>query len=309
MRPSVTSNRSSISHAAITVATLACVSGTPILPAAAAKPTITVASTTSTDNSGLLAYLLPKFSAQTGIEVRVIAVGTGQAMRIGRNGDADVLLVHHAPSEIEFVEKGYGSARVPVMHNDFVLVGPAADPAGIRGNRDIANALTRIAATRQPFVSRGDDSGTHSKERELWRAADLDPTRDSGRWYLETGSGQGATLNIASAMDAYTLTDRATWMKTANKGALGILVDGDERLFNPYSAILVNPRLHPHVQADAGQTFIDWLVSDRGQTLIGDYRIEGEKAFFPDAGRVPVSGSTTDSEAGAPPAISDESGN
>jgi len=275
--------RASIRYLAAGITLFICAAVTPAMHAADAESSIAVASTTSTDNSGLLAYLLPEFTAETGINVRVIVVGTGQAMRIGRNGDADVLLVHHAPSEIEFVEGGYGVARFPVMYNDFVLVGPAADPVGIRGEGDIAKALTQIAATRSVFVSRGDDSGTHSKEQELWRAAEIDPTGHSGKWYRESGSGMGVTLNIASAMDGYALSDRATWMKFANKGTLEILVEGDQRLFNPYSAILVNPRRHPHINKDDGQRFIDWLASERGQKLIADYRIMDAQAFFPDA--------------------------
>lgn len=283
--------RSSLLLLACSAAVLAGAPGAAISQPPEQAREITVASTTSTDNSGLLEYLLPEFTEQTGIGVRVIAVGTGQAMRIGRNGDADVLLVHHAPSEIEFIEQGYGVVRTPVMHNDFVLVGPSADPAGVHGERDVTAALVRIGTGRHSFVSRGDDSGTHSRERQLWQATDIDPTAGSGEWYLETGTGQGATLNIASAIDGYALTDRATWMKLANKGALQILVEGDTRLYNPYTAILVNPRRHPHVRADAGQAFIDWLVSHRGQALIGAYRIAGKPAFFPYAAPANAGGS------------------
>ena len=244
--------------------------------------TITVASTTSTQNSGLFEYLLPQFTADTGIEVRVVAVGTGQAIRIATNGDADVLLVHHPASERSFVADGFGLARHPVMHNDFVLVGPADDPAGVRGTGDIAAALRRIGEAEQVFVSRGDDSGTHKKELELWGAAAVDPRPASGAWYRESGSGMGATLNVASAMAGYTLTDRATWVSFGNKGELEILVEGDPRLHNPYAAIVVNPGLHPHVRAGEAQAFVDWLTSARGQAAIAAYRVDGQQLFFPD---------------------------
>jgi len=249
---------------------------------AAAEPTvsITVASTTSTENSGLFDYLLPTFTAQTGIGVRVVAVGTGQALRLARNGDADVLLVHHRESEEEFVAGGYGVQRHELMRNDFVVLGPVADPAGIRGGKDAAEALRAIARTGHPFASRGDGSGTHEKELEIWAAAGLDPAHSSGGWYRETGSGMGATLNTAVGMDAYVLSDRATWLKFENKGGLALLVEGDERLLNPYAVILVNPARFPHVKAEAGQAFIDWLLSPAGQALIGDYRIAGSPAFF-----------------------------
>jgi len=243
---------------------------------------ITVASTTSTQNSGLFDYLLPKITADTGIEVRVVAVGTGQAIRLATNGDADVLLVHHPASEKKFVADGLGVARHPVMHNDFVLVGPADDPAGVRGTGDIAAALRSVADAEQVFVSRGDDSGTHKKELELWAAAGVDPSPASGEWYRESGSGMGATLNVASSMAGYTLTDRASWVSFGNKGELEILVEGDERLHNPYSAIVVNPERHPHVRAREAQIFVDWLTSARGQAAIDAFRIEGEQLFFPD---------------------------
>ena len=243
---------------------------------------ITVASTTSTQNSGLFDYLLPKFAADTGIEVRVVAVGTGQAIRIATNGDADVLLVHHPASERKFVADGFGLARHPVMHNDFVLVGPADDPAGIRGTGDIAAALRSIGEREQVFVSRGDDSGTHKKELELWAAAAFDPSPASGAWYRESGSGMGATLNVASAMAGYTLTDRASWVSFGNKGELEILVEGDTRLHNPYAAIVVNSERHPHVHAGEAQAFVDWLISARGQAAIAAYRVDGQQLFFPD---------------------------
>ena len=244
---------------------------------------ITVASTTSTQNSGLFDYLLPRFTAETGIEVNVVAVGTGQAIRIATNGDADVLLVHHEASERKFVADGLGLARHPVMHNDFVLVGPAADPAGISGMADVAAAMRRIGDTEQVFVSRGDDSGTHKKELELWQATGFDPRPASGTWYREAGSGMGATLNTAGAMDGYTLTDRASWVSFGNKGDLRILVAGDARLHNAYTAIVVNPQRYPHVHANEAQAFVDWLISIEGQALIAAFRLDGQQLFFPDA--------------------------
>jgi tungstate transport system substrate-binding protein len=244
---------------------------------------ITVASTTSTQNSGLFESLLPKFTAETGIEVRVVAVGTGQAIRLATNGDADILLVHHPASERKFVADGLGLARHPVMHNDFVLVGPAADPAGIRGMADVAVALRRIGDSEQVFVSRGDDSGTHKKELELWRAAAFDPRPASGAWYRESGSGMGTTLNTASAMGGYTLTDRASWVSFGNKAGLQLLVEGDTRMHNPYSIIVVNPARHPHVHAVEAQAFADWLTAEGGQQAIAAYRVDGQQLFFPDA--------------------------
>ncbi len=244
---------------------------------------IIVQSTTSTQNSGLYDYLLPKFTALTGIEVRVVAVGTGQAIKNAMNGDGDVLLVHHTPSELKFVADGYGVRRYDVMYNDFVIVGPGGDPAGIAGMKDAVAALKKIAAAKVPFVSRGDDSGTHKKELSLWRAAGIDVAKASGSWYRETGSGMGATLNTAVAMGAYALTDRSTWLNFGNRRDFRIVVEGDRRLFNQYGVILVNPKRHPHVKAQLGQAFIDWLVSAAGQTAIADYRIRGEQAFFPNA--------------------------
>jgi len=259
------------------VAVSAVVSG----PASAADRFITVASTTSTANSGLLDYILPMFQQKTGIEVRVVAVGTGQAMRIARNGDADVLLVHHRPSEEAFVADGFGVERIEVMANDFIIVGPADDPVAVRGMKDAAAALSRIAGAEAPFASRGDDSGTHKKELGLWKEAKVDPTAASGTWYRETGSGMGATLNTAAAMNAYALADRGTWLSFANPGELTVLVKGDDRLLNPYAVILVNRDKHPHVKADDGQAFIDWLVSAEGQEAIGSFRINGERLFKP----------------------------
>jgi tungstate transport system substrate-binding protein len=244
---------------------------------------ITVSSTTSTENSGLFGHILPRFTEATGIEVRVVAVGTGQAIEIARRGDADVLLVHHKPSEEAFVAAGFGLERREVMYNDYVIVGPAADPAGIAGSTDAAAALAGIAAVEAPFASRGDDSGTHKAEVELWQAAGLDPGAGAGDWYRETGSGMGATLNTAIGMEAYVLSDRGTWLSFENKAGHVILVEGDPRLFNQYGVILVSPRRHPHVKAELGQAFIDWLVSAPGQEAIAGFTIGGERAFFPNA--------------------------
>lgn len=251
--------------------------------AQAADKFITVASTTSTANSGLFDAILPVFEKKTGIQVRVVAVGTGKAIRLARNGDADVLFVHHKPSEEKFVADGMGIERFDVMYNDFVLVGPKSDPAGIKGSTSAADALAKIAASKSPFTSRGDDSGTNKKELSLWKAASLDPKAASGEWYRETGSGMGATLNVASGMDAYAMTDRATWLKFKNRGDLTILTEGDPALFNQYGIILVNEQKHPHVKSALGQTFIDWVISDAGQTQINEYKIKGKQAFFANA--------------------------
>ena len=242
---------------------------------------LTVASTTSTENSGLFDAILPVFERQSGIAVRVVAVGTGQAIRMAERGDADILFVHHRPSEERFVADGFGVERHEVMHNDFVLVGPQNDPAGVRRASDVVGALARIAARRAPFASRGDDSGTNKREMTLWRAAGIDARAASGGWYRETGSGMGTTLNIASGMGAYTLTDRGTWLSFNNKGDLRILVEGDRRLYNPYGVILVNPGRHPHVKAAEGKAFIDWLLSTAGQRAIAAYRIDGQAVFVP----------------------------
>ena len=251
-------------------------------PAAiAAERSITLASTTSTDNSGLFAYLLPIFEAESGIRVKVIAVGTGQAIRLARNGDADVLLVHDRMAEVAFVETGGGLDRRDVMYNDFVVVGPRADPAGVAGMGDAVTALSSIAAARATFVSRGDDSGTHRAERRLWAAAEVDVSAASGTWYRETGSGMGATLNTASAMSAYALSDRATWLSFRNRGKLEIAVEGDPRLFNQYGVILMNPARHPHAKEREGRVFIDWLTSARGQAAIAEFTVGGEQLFFP----------------------------
>jgi tungstate transport system substrate-binding protein len=250
---------------------------------AAAERYITVASTTSTENSGLFAHLLPIFQDQTGIAVRVVALGTGQALDVGRRGDADVVFVHDREAEEKFIAEGHGIGRRDVMYNDFVLVGPRADPAGITGGRDIAAALRAIRDARAPFVSRGDRSGTHAAELRLWEAAGVDIAAAKGPWYRETGAGMGASLNTASAMEAYLLADRGTWLSFRNRGTLGILVEGDRRLFNQYGVMLVNPERHPQVKKEEGQAFIDWLVSPEGQAAIAAYRINGEQLFYPDA--------------------------
>jgi tungstate transport system substrate-binding protein len=251
-------------------------------PGTAGERYITVASTTSTQNSGLFEHLLPLFQAKTGIEVRVVAVGTGQAIRLAERGDADVLFVHDKPSELRFVSAGYGVDRRDVMYNDFVLVGPKADPAGVRGTTNAAETFAKIAQARSPFVSRGDDSGTNRAERRLWKAAGVDPGGASGSWYRETGSGMGATLNTAAAMDAYTLTDRGTWLSFKNRGTLEVLVQGDPVLFNQYGVTLVNPAKFPHVKRDLAAAFIDWVTSREGQSAIAAYKINGQQLFFPD---------------------------
>lgn len=245
---------------------------------------IIVQSTTSTQNSGLLDYILPMFKDKSGIEVRVVAVGTGQALKNAANGDGDVLLVHAKPAEEKFVADGLGVKRFDVMYNDFVIVGPKNDPAGIKGMTDATAALNKIADSEAIFASRGDDSGTHKKERALWKQAGIDPTAASGTWYRETGSGMGATLNAAAGMGAYTMSDRATWLAFKNKEALEILAQGDDRLFNQYGVILVNPEKHPNVKAEAGQEFIDWLIGAEGQKAIASYKVGGEQLFFPNAG-------------------------
>ena len=252
------------------------------LPGWAAERFITVASTTSTEQSGLFGHLLPAFTAKTGVEVRVVAVGTGQALRLGERGDADVVLVHDAPSELKFVEAGFGLDRRDVMYNDFVLVGPKGDPAGVRG-ADVAGALAKIAAAKAPFASRGDDSGTHKAEQRLWRDAKVDPKPGSGAWYRETGSGMGPTLNIAAGMDAYALTDRGTWLSFRNRQNLEILVQGDGRLFNQYGVMLVSPQRHPQVKAADARAFIDWLTGPAGQRQIAAFKLNGEQLFFPNA--------------------------
>ena len=252
-------------------------------PAAAQDRPITIASTTSTEQSGLFGHILPAFTRETGIAVRVVALGTGQALDVGRRGDADVVFVHDRAAEERFVREGFGGPRRHVMYNDFVLVGPAADPARVAGGRDITAALRRIAETRAPFVSRGDRSGTHAAELRLWQQAGADPVAGRGQWYREVGQGMGPALNTAAAQNAYVLADRGTWLSFRNRQDLRILVEGDARLFNQYGVMLVNPQRHPHVKAAEGQRFIDWIVSPAGQAAIASYRINGEQLFFPNA--------------------------
>ncbi|HZM33317.1 MAG TPA: extracellular solute-binding protein [Burkholderiales bacterium] len=244
---------------------------------------ITLASTTSTEQSGLFRHLLPLFEAKTGIQVRVVALGTGQALDLGRRGDADVVFVHARALEEKFVAEGYGVRRQEVMYNDFILVGPRADPAKVGGTKDVVAALQKIKATQAPFASRGDKSGTHFAELELWKQAGVQIAKEKGPWYRDTGSGMGPTLNTAAGMNAYALTDRGTWISFKNRGDLVILVEGDKRLFNQYGVILVNPAKHPHVKRQAGQAFIDWLVSREGQEAIAAYKIDGKQLFFPNA--------------------------
>jgi tungstate transport system substrate-binding protein len=244
---------------------------------------IILQSTTSTQNSGLFEHILPKFTEKTGIDVRVVAVGTGQALKNAQNGDGDVVLVHSKPDEEKFVAEGWGVKRYDVMYNDFVIVGPSDDPAKIAGLTDAAEAFKKIAADQAQFASRGDDSGTNKAELKLWHDAGIDPKPESGTWYLETGSGMGATLNTAVGKRAYTLTDRGTWLSFANKGDFKILVEGDPKLFNQYGVILVNPAKHANVKAKEGQTFIDWLTGSEGQAAIASYKIDGEQLFFPNA--------------------------
>lgn len=246
-------------------------------------PFIVVQSTTSTQNSGLLDAILPEFVNQSGIQVRIVAVGTGQAIRNATNGDGDVLLVHAKTDEQKFVAQGWGTERFDVMYNDFVLVGPAADPASVIGGVDITRALEKIAHNKARFASRGDDSGTHKAELALWDAAGIDAQLDSGGWYRETGSGMGATLNVGIGMSAYVLTDRATWIAFGNKGDYQIMVEGDKRLFNQYGVILVNPEKHPNVKTAQAQAFIQWLTGDDGQRAIASFRIDGQQLFFPNA--------------------------
>jgi tungstate transport system substrate-binding protein len=246
---------------------------------------ITVASTTSTEQSGLFQHVLPVFEKKTGIQVRVVAVGTGQALDIGRRGDVDVVFVHARSLEEKFVADGFGVRRLDVMYNDFVLIGPVSDPAHIAGTRDIIAAMRKIASGQAPFVSRGDRSGTHFAELALWKAAGIDIAKDKGRWYRDTGQGMGPALNTAAAMNAYVLSDRATWLSFRNRAALAIAVQGDERLFNQYGIVLVNPQKHPSVKKEPGQQFIDWIVSPEGQKTIAEYRIGGEQLFFPNHGR------------------------
>jgi tungstate transport system substrate-binding protein len=249
----------------------------------AQQPSIIVASTTSTEQSGLFGYLLPRFSAATGIAVKVVAVGTGQALELGRRGDADVVFVHDRTAEEKFLGEGFGVRRFDVMYNDFVIVGPKADPAHIAGDKDVTAELRAIAAGKAPFISRGDRSGTNEAELRLWREAGIDLEAIKGSWYREIGQGMGAALNMASATNAYPLTDRGTWLSFKNRGDLIVLTEGDRRLFNQYGVMLVNPAKHSNVKVKEGQAFIDWLVSSAGQKTIADYKVNGEQLFFPDA--------------------------
>jgi tungstate transport system substrate-binding protein len=269
-------------HCAILLLLLGSVSA-----AVAEQPFITIASTTSTEQSGLFGHLLPGFTTETGIAVRVVAVGTGQALKIGEHGDCDVVFVHDRPAELAFVENGFGIDRREVMYNDFILVGPKSDPAHVDGGMDIVAAFHSIAEAKAPFVARGDDSGTSKAELRLWREAGIDPKASGGGWYRDTGSGMGPTLNMAAAMDGYTLSDRGTWLSFKNQQNLKIVVEGDRRLFNQYGVMLVSPARHPHVKGDLGAKFIDWLTSPAGQQMIADYKINGAQLFFPDAGEGP----------------------
>jgi len=251
--------------------------------APAQQRSITVASTTSTEQSGLFGYLLPRFTAKTAIQVKVVAVGTGQALDIGRRGDADVVLVHDKAAEEKFLAEGFGVKRFDVMYNDFVVIGPKHDPARIAGGRDVLDAMRRIAAAKAPFISRGDRSGTHAAELRYWKDAGIDIDRAKGTWYREIGQGMGAALNMAAAANAYLLSDRGTWLSFKNRGELAILVEGDRRLFNQYGVMLVNPAKHPNIKATDGRAFVDWLISPEGQSTIAEYKIGGEQLFFPDA--------------------------
>jgi tungstate transport system substrate-binding protein len=249
----------------------------------AEEKSIVVASTTSTEDSGLFGHILPLFKAKTGIDVKVVAQGTGQALDTGRRGDADVVFVHAKSAEEKFLADGFGAKRYPVMYNDFVLIGPRSDPGGISGGKDIVAALKGIKEKGAPFISRGDRSGTHIAELNLWKAAGVDIEKDHGPWYKSIGQGMGAALNTASASNAYVLSDRGTWLSFKNRGDLAISVEGDKRLFNQYGVILVNPAKHPHIRKELGQAFIDWLVSPEGQKAIADYKINGEQLFYPNA--------------------------
>ena len=251
------------------------------LPAMAQEKFIVLASTTSTEQSGLFGHLLPAFKAKTGIDVRVVALGTGQALDTARRGDADVVFVHDKEAELKFVNEGFGVDRREVMYNDFVLVGPKSDPAKVGSSKDIVAALRKIDKAKAPFASRGDRSGTNAAELRLWKIAGLDPETGRGTWYRETGAGMGPTLNTAAAMDAYALTDRGTWLSFKNRRNLVISVEGDQRLFNQYGVMLVNPAKHPHVKKELGMAFVDWVTSSEGQKTIADYKINGDELFFP----------------------------
>ena len=261
----------------------ACFIALSAIPGRAAERFIVLASTTSMEQSGLFGHILPAFKAKTGIEVRVVAVGTGQALDIARRGDADVVLVHDREAEAKFVAEGHGALRHDVMYNDFILVGPRSDPARVAGGKDAGAALKRIAEMGAVFVSRGDRSGTHLAEMRLWRTAGVEPTQARGAWYREIGAGMGPTLNASAAMGAYTLADRGTWLSFKNRADMAILVEGDERLFNPYGVIAVDPRRHPHVRAEPAQVFVQWLLSAEGQAAIASYRVGNEPLFVPAA--------------------------
>jgi len=252
-------------------------------PALAQEKFIVVASTTSTEQSGLFGYLLPVFQTKTGIQVRVVALGTGQALDLARRGDADVVFVHARSAEEKFLAEGHGVRRFDVMYNDFVLIGPKSDPAKISGGKDILEGLRKIKAANAPFVSRGDNSGTHIAELDLWKLAGIDVAKDKGSWYRDTGQGMGPALNTAGAMNAYILSDRGTWLSFKNRGELSIAVEGDRRLFNQYGIMLVSPLKHPNVKKDLGQAFVDWVISPEGQEAIAGYKIGGEQLFFPNA--------------------------
>ncbi len=282
-----------ISRRSILATLAAAISAAPFAanPGRAEAPFITVASTTSTEQSGLFGHLLPAFTKATGIEVRVVAVGTGQALKLGERGDADVLLVHDRPSELKFVAAGWGLGRHDLMYNDFIVVGPNSDPARVAGSKDAVTAFRKVAGAKVPFVTRGDDSGTNAAELRFWRDAGIDPKAASNgagqnaSWYKDIGGGMGPALNAAAAMGAYTLSDRGTWLSFRNRQDLVIVVEGDQRLFNQYGVMLVNPIRHPTVKADLGRTFIDWLISPEGQQTVAGYKINGEQLFFPDVDR------------------------
>jgi len=256
---------------------------TALSTAGAGDSYITLSSTTSTDNSGLLDYLIPKFKDKTGIDVRVIAVGTGRALQLGERGDADLVLVHHRTSEKTFVENGFGLERRDVMYNDYVIVGPKNDPANIKQVKKVLTAFKRISESKLPFVSRGDDSGTHKKEKEIWNLSGVEIEKHSGDWYREAGAGMGATLNIANGMNAYTMTDRGTWLSFKNRDELALLFENDPPLFNQYGVILVNPKRHEHIKYQQAKQFSDWLTSNEGQQAIANFTLEDQQLFFPNA--------------------------
>ena len=266
------------------IAAVALTSAVFVAPVQAQDKSIVVSSTTSTQDSGLFGYILPLFKQKTGIEVKVVAQGTGQALDTGRRGDADVVFVHAKGAELKFLAEGEGVKRYPVMYNDFVLIGPKSDPAGIKGMKDVAVALKTIKDKQAPFISRGDKSGTHIAELGLWnKDAGIDIEKDKGPWYKSIGQGMGAALNTASASNSYVLTDRGTWLSFKNKGDLVVVVEGDKRLFNQYGVMLVNPAKHPSVKKDLGQQFVDWLISPEGQKAIANYKIDGQQLFYPNA--------------------------